>query len=458
MKKNLLRLMSFVLALFGVLAVGMIIVQTVAADNLATAAKNKANAQNFSSAGRGAILDVRGRELAASDKKGTRHYPFAEAAAFITGYAGKDIGSSAVERYAADYLRGAAPETYAVGPIGRLFEADAGSDVYLTIDAELQKVAYDALAGKRGAVIAMDAKNGAVLALVSRPAFDPETVEKNWQTLLNDGDNPLLNRALDGLYPPGSTIKPMIADAALAMNATDGHEVFDCNGVLDVGGGHSIRESHGEIHGRLKLGDALKESCNVTFGSLAMRMGAAELKKTFERFGFDKNFNEEIVAEKTHLPDFSSLDSGDIAQVGIGQSYLMTTPFSMMLLAAAMANGGVVMKPYIIDRVIDPAGKTVKKAEPKIFFKATDKDRADTINGWMTAVVEDGTGKAAKIDGIKTAGKTGTAENPQGDDHAWFIGSVQKGGRCVAFAIIVENGGNGGDVAAPIAKKIIAAL
>ena len=151
-----------------------------------------------------------------------------------------------------------------------------------TIEADAQQAAYDGLAGRKGAVVVLDADTGAVLAMVSAPAYDPNNVEDNWKAMSQEADGPLLNRTVQGLYPPGSTIKPMIADAALTDGVTNEQETFDCPGILDVGGGHSIRESHGEVHNRVDLRKALTESCNVTFGTLGMRLGDDKLKKALK--------------------------------------------------------------------------------------------------------------------------------------------------------------------------------
>ena len=247
----------------------------------------------------------------------------------------------------------------------------------------------------------------------------------------------------------------MTADIALAENATNMGEVFDCTGRLDVGGGHFIQESHGEVHGSVTLGEAMRRSCNVTFGTLGMRLGGEALARGYSRFGFDRALEGEISEAPCHLPDFGSLDSGDLAQVGIGQSTLLVTPMHMAMLAAAIANGGVMMRPYLIDEIISPNGAVLSKAEPEIWAEAITSERAKAISAWMSDVVASGTGTAAAISGIRVTGKTGTAENPAGKDHAWFIGSADLADRTVAFAVIVENGGMGGEVAAPIAREVI---
>jgi peptidoglycan glycosyltransferase len=297
---------------------------------------------------RGTIFDAHGRVMAQTQNDGTRSYPQGEVMAHITGYNGENIGSAGLEGHANRELLGLTADMSKLGPLSQLLQTDRGNDLKTTIEADAQQAAYDGLDGRKGAVVVLDVDTGAVLAMVSLPAYDPNNVEANWKAMSQEAGGPLLNRTVQGLYPPGSTIKPMIADAALTEDVTNEQETFDCPGVLDVGGGHSIQESHGEIHNRVNLRKALTESCNVTFGTLGMRLGDAKLKKAFERFGFDKSIGGEIVMTASHLPEFGKLGTGDQAQTAIGQSTLLVTPMHMAMMAAAYAHGGTVMKPYLV--------------------------------------------------------------------------------------------------------------
>ncbi len=458
MKQYVLRCTVFLLGCFSLLALYVVWLQTYEADSLASNPLNQRAAAAESNILRGAILDAKGEKLAYSQKVGERSYPYGEIMAPVTGYTGDKIGSTGIEGYANRDLLGMSADLSRLGPVAQLFTSDRGDDVRLTIQAKVQQAAYDALGARRGAVVVLDAGTGAVLAMVSRPTFDPNRIEADWDTLRQAENSPLLNRASQGLYPPGSTLKPMIADAALKEQVVDLREIFSCTGKLDVGGGSTIRESHGEVHGKVNLEQALTESCNVTFGTLAMRLGDAKLDAAFDRFGFRKTADQEISEAASHLPEFSKLGQGDTAQVGIGQSSLLVTPLHMALLASAFANHGVVMKPYLIDEVISPSGVIIKKGQAVKWFEATTPERAALIDGFMEKVVTEGTGTAARVSGVRVTGKTGTAENAGGKDHAWFIGSADVGGRKIAFAVIVENSGGGGTEAAPIAKKIIANL
>lgn len=458
LKRNILRAATFLLVLIGALAVYLIYLATVEADNLSANPLNMRKAATQADIQRGAILDAKGRVLAQNRSDGSRSYPMGKVMAAVTGYNGEKIGSAGIEGHANRELLGLTDDLTHLGPAAQLFQSDKGNNVKTTIEADAQQAAYDGLAGRNGAVVVLDAATGAVLAMVSSPAYDPNDIEANWQSLSKQEDGPLINRAVQGLYPPGSTIKPMIADAALTEGVTDDGEIFTCQGSLDVGGGQNIKESHGEVHGKVNLGQALAESCNVTFGTLGMKLGGSKLKKAFERFGFTKDIGDDIVMTKSHLPDFGKIGNGDLAQTAIGQSSLLVTPMHMALMAAAYANGGIIMKPYLVQQVISPGGTVLHDTKPAKWLIATTPDMASKIDSYMEAVVTKGTGRAAQVSGIKVTGKTGTAENAHGEDHAWFIGSAELRNRRIVFAIIVENGGSGGIQAAPIARKIILSL
>ncbi|MBQ5501805.1 MAG: cell division protein FtsI [Selenomonas sp.] len=407
---------------------------------------------------RGSILDAQGRALAQTRSDGSRSYPFGAVMAQVTGYNGENIGGAGLEGHANRALLGLTDDMTRLGPLAQLFQTEQGNDVKTTIESDAQQAAFDGLDGRKVAVVVLDVDTGAVLAMVSSPSYDPNNIEANWDNLSKVADGPLLNRTVQGMYPPGSTIKPMIADAALTESVTTEQEEFSCSGELDVGGGHSIRESNGEVHGQVNLRKALTESCNVTFGTLGMRLKDDKLKSTFKRFGFDQSIGGDIVMTSSHLPAFGTLGNGDQAQTAIGQSTLLVTPMHMALLAAAFAHEGTIMKPYLVQQVVTPSGLVVQDTRPEKWLTATTAAMAGKIDSFMEDVVTKGTGRAAQVSGVRVTGKTGTAENAHGEDHAWFIGSAQLRNRKIAFAIIVENGGGGGTVAAPIARKIILSL
>lgn len=453
-KKQILHCSMFLLGCFGILFCYLVYIQVFQADEL------NANPLNRRSASlditRGAILDCRGEQLAYSTAPGDRQYPYGAVMAPVTGYVGESLGSSGLENLLGDELSGQSRQLRNLGPAGQLLQSDRGNDIRLTVDAGVQQEAYDALEGSRGAAVMLDAATGGVIAMVSTPSVDPASVEKRWTELSQREDSPLLNRAANGLYPPGSTIKVLIADAALDEKVTDLNENFECSGRLQIGDTY-IGESHGAVHGRVNLKEALTHSCNYTFGTLAMRMHGSGLEDAFKRFGFADTFTGEIQESRCHLPKFGELGDGDTAQTGIGQGELLVTPLRMAMLASAYANGGQMMVPYLVDEVISPQGLVIRKASPAKWRDATTEQRAALISSFMENVVENGTGGAAAVSGIRVTGKTGTAENSSGAEHGWFMGTAQVQGRNVAFAVIVENSGSGA-VAAAVARRLILAL
>ncbi len=458
MQKQILRTAQIMLLVFALLMGYVVYLMTFAADGLAGNPLNSRNSLLGENNIRGRILDREDRVLAENGENGERIYPFGSTAAHVVGYHGSNCGSSGAEGYANRELLGITEDLFRMGPLSQLFISERGNDVRLTLDMDVQQAARQGLGSHRGAVVVLDVQTGEVLALVSNPSFDPDRIEEHWEDLLEQEDAPLLNRAISGLYPPGSTIKPLIADIALQQNVTDPGEIFNCTGVLDVGGGFTIRESHEAVHGPVTLGEALRRSCNITFGTLGMRLGGDGLREGFHRFGFDRPLRGELVETENHLPAFSKLDQGDLAQVGLGQSTLLVTPMHMALLAAAMENGGRIMKACLISEILAPDGACLYRAVPEQWMEVSSPERTKLIHSWMETVVSNGTGTAAAVPGVKIAGKTGTAENPVGNDHAWFIGSADVDGRQIAFAILAEHGGEGGRTAAPIAADIVRSL
>jgi len=459
MKKYIYNVTVLLFSLFLILIGYITYLQSFKSADLANNPLNMRAMQIEKHIQRGMILDRNGEKIAYSKKneQGTfsRIYPFHDITASISGYVGDKIGSAGIEGYANTDLVGMNSPLAKFGPIQQLFNKDTGNTVKLTVDTKIQKAAYDALGNQKGAIVILNAKTGAILAMVSKPSFDPNTINQNWDQLRSDANSPLLNRASQGLYPPGSILKTMIADAALKENVTTTKEIFSCPGFLKIDDTYTLYENANEVHGNVTLEEALDESCNVTFATLALRLGEAKLADTFERFGFSKTFNNEIDEAKIHLPEFKKLSDGEIAQVGIGQSTVLVTPLRMALLASAFMNNGTIMKPYLIDEILSPDGVVLKKTSTEKWLEATTAQRADTIESFMKSVVKHGTATRAAVSGIDVAGKTGTAENSSGDSHAWFIGSAALPSQDIAFAIIVENGDLGGLAAAPIAKRII---
>ncbi|BBB93037.1 MAG TPA: penicillin-binding transpeptidase domain-containing protein [Methylomusa anaerophila] len=436
--------------------------QVVQSEYLAFHPLNRRFAEASRKIERGKILDAKHNVLAYSkiinnnndNNEYGRQYPYGAMYAPVIGYDSIKYGKSGIESAGDIYLSGRNTPEYRLGPINRLFGSKPGNTVLLTVDSNLQETAYRALGSSQGAVVVLEPHTGAILALVSKPSFDPDSIDSNWANISQAQNSPLLNRATQGLYPPGSIIKVLIAELALSANIADKDTRFNCSGSLKIGPDYVLNETNSQAHGRVSLEQALAVSCNVTFGSLALELGRNKIAQGFESFGFSRLLDGEFIESPVHLPEFDRLSDGDLAQIGIGQGSLLVTPLRMAMLAATIANNGTTMKPFLIQKVITLDGTVIKGHVPEKWLSPVSPKLSDSLSKMMVKVVQEGTGTSANISGITIAGKTGTAENPHGAAHAWFIGFAPADNPRVAMAVIVENGGSGGSVAAPIARQI----
>jgi len=456
---NIRKVAFCLLGLLVILFVYLSYIQVIESEFLVSHPLNRRTAEATRHIQNGLIVDKNGEKLAYSEKSGDgfkREYPYGAITANVIGYDSFKYGKSGIESTYNNYLTGMNNQLRHLGAISNLLPNQPGNNVMLTIDAKLQDVAYRELGENRGAIVVMNPRTGAILAMVSKPSFNPNTIDQQWESVSTGKNSPLLNRAVQGLYPPGSIIKVMMADAALTEKITDLKQTINCEGALKVPPDYILEESGHRAHGRVNLEEALEVSCNVTFGSLALELGDKRMAKTFERFGFKLPVGDEFQELKSRLPDFNSLGNGDLAQIGIGQSSLLVTPLRMAMLASAFANKGKIMKPYMVTKITDSNGSVIKEFVPEEWLVPTSPQLADTIKGMMISVVKDGTGNAAHLSGTQVAGKTGTAENSQGASHAWFIGFAPADNPEIVIAVIVENAGSGGSIAAPMAGRILA--
>ena len=459
--RNNVRKVAFILiGLLVMLFIYVSYLQIIQSDFLAAHALNHRFLIASMKMERGQVFDKNGEVLAYSkaDREGRfkRYYPFGEITAHVVGYSSTRYGTTGLESAFNGYLSGMTNPQRRLGPIGNLWDNKIGNSITLTIDSRLQQTAFRALGNRRGAVVVLNPRSGAILAMVSKPSFEPADIDDEWNEVSNSTNSPLLNRATQGLYPPGSVLKVMIADAALAEKVTDSKKTYNCQGSLKIGD-YELSESNHKAHGKVDLEEAMAVSCNVTFGQLALDLGRNRMAKAFERYGFNRSLPDELQEVPSRLPNFSGLSDGDLAQVGIGQASLLVTPLRMAMLAASIANKGVIMKPYLVSQVTTPEGSIINEYEPSQFIEASNYSRTSYISKMMVAVVAEGTGSASGVGGIQVAGKTGTAENPHGIPHAWYIGFAPADNPEIAIAVIVENGGSGGEIAAPIARQVIIA-
>jgi peptidoglycan glycosyltransferase len=445
--------------------------QVVAADDLNDRPSNQQALQRELRIDRGTITTSDGAELARSAPRRVdgitefrRVYSNGALAPHVVGYSNQREGRTGVESSYNRYLGG----SYADQPIlDRLRRGTKrGANVTLTIDSRVQQAAVDALAGQRGAIVAIAPDTGAVLAMASAPAFDLAQVESGFAGIRQADGSPLLNRATQGRYPPGSTFKVVTATAGLESGQFAPTSRFDDTGSFATPGG-PIRNFGGQTYGDHNLIEALTRSINTTFARIGAALGPTEMGTAMSAFGFGSPIpidlpEEQVVASGryqggTLLPNDE--DGIDVARLAIGQEQLAVTPLQMALAAAGVANGGTIRRPYVVESVEDRGGDTVYEASVQDFEQAASADVAEQVGDMMTRVVLEGTGTAAALQGLSVAGKTGTAETgDEGRNQAWFIGFAPVDDPVAAIAVVIEDtSGTGGSVAAPAFANVMRA-
>ena len=336
-------------------------------------------------------------------------------------------------------------------------EKKPGDNVITTLDYKLQKVAYDALGNHKGAVVAMEPSTGKVLAMVSKPDYDPNTVAKKWNDLVSGKDekSALLNRATQGIYPPGSTFKILTAtEYIMEKKSSYKNYRYTCKGT-DTFDGNKISCYGAEVHGNLTLKKALSKSCNGAFADIGLKLNIDKFKSLCEMFRFNKTLPVNFEYKKSSFVLDNKSDKGKIMQTAIGQGKTGITPLQNLLICSTIANKGKMMIPYVVDHTENDAGKTVKEYSAKTAGQIVDEKVASVVKNLMKAVVSDGTAAGLNTLSYKAAGKTGSAEfDSKGTSHAWFVGFAPADNPKIAVSIIVEGAGTGSRYAVPIAKEV----
>lgn len=408
---------------------------------------------------RGRILSNDGTVLAETlvDEEGneTRNYPYGPLFAHVVGYSTK--GKTGIEALSNFYLL-----TSHVNLVEQVVnelssEKNLGDYVYTTLDVGLQQVASDALGGRRGAVVVMEPDTGKVLAMISRPEYNPNTLNEDWEALTSggSGDAQLLNRATQGLYPPGSTFKIVTALEYIREHPEDymNYE-FDCNGYYNYED-YTIKCYHNTAHGHQDLNQAFANSCNGAFASLGLSLDLNRLKTTAEELLFNADLPVSIAYSKSSYEMKAGADSWEILQTSIGQGVTQMTPMHNAMVAAAIANGGTLMNPYFLDHVENVGGETIKKFMPSAYGQLMTAQESAILSGMMREVVVTGTGSAVRTDAYTVAGKTGSAEfDSKKETHGWFVGFAPAEDPKLVVSVIVEEGGSGGKAAAPVARAV----
>ena len=407
---------------------------------------------------RGKILssggDILAETINTEDGSETRHYPYGDMFAHIVGRYSK--GLTGLEE--SENIRLLSIDRNSFGNMYNdlVGEKNPGDNVVTTLDVNLQQTAYDALGDNRGAVIVMEPATGKILAMVSKPSYDPNEIDTTWDSLVEDEDteSPLLNRATQGLYPPGSTFKLITTLAYIRRNPDYMGYEYDCEGSIEYNG-MVIHCSNNKVHGEMDLVKSFAKSCNSSFASIGKDLDINEFRNTSESF----LFNKPLPVAMASNPSIFELKEGSSGvkekmQTAIGQGKTLMSPLHNIMIAAAAANGGVMMRPYVVDRIESASGRMVKGYTPQEYATVMTTGEADYLKQLMRKVVTDGTAAELKELPVAVAGKTGSAEQEDKPAHAWFIGFAPAGTPEIVVSIIVESKGSGSEYAVPIAREI----
>jgi peptidoglycan glycosyltransferase len=418
---------------------------------------------NNSNVLRGSIYDRNGKLLAESRFNGDtqeRIYPFGSLYSHIIGYDSKVYGKSLLEASYNSYLSNKYDIHAILDISGRIAGYEpSGANMSLTIDHRLQARAEQLLRNIKGAAVVMNPKTGEILAMVSKPDFNPngKELEKNWTSLVESPDAPFLPRATQGMYAPGSTFKVVASAAAVENGLSD--TTFEDSGLITIDG-KQFRNSGGSAYGKLDIKGALTVSCNTFFAKLGVDLGFKNLRDAALSFGFEKEIPFDLPVKRSIFP-YNEMGQADMASVGIGQGKLLATPLQMAMVASCIANDGIMMKPWLVKRVATVNGIQLHAGGPSVLYRSVSPETAASVRDMMIEAVERGTGKSARIKGVHVAGKTGTAQNELTDreknkEHAWFIGFAPAEDPEVAVAVIAEySGSSGGSLCAPIARELL---
>lgn len=482
MTKELRRLSILMLIMFLALFGSTSWIQVVQADQLAANPANRRALYDSYEVQRGSII-ASGSAIASSVPSADlyswqRVYTDPDMWAPVTGFFPVVGLPTGIEQAMNAQLSGTAGSQF-LSRIERIFtgQPPRGSNVVLSLDAAVQRAAYEALGDLQGAVIAIEPSTGRVLAMVTSPSYDTNilaahdtaAVNQAYDALVDDPTQPLANRAIAGdLNPPGSTFKLVVASAALASGE------YTPESTLPNPATYQLPQSSSVVHNDTRgtcgpgetvtIADALRLSCNIPFAELAVELGDTAIREEAEKYGFNRSVEIPLMSTPSGYPR-TIMDDAQTALSGFGQGQVTATPLQMAMVSAGIANGGLVMNPRMVDRVIGPDLSVQQTFADVEFGRALDEDLAEEMAAMMVANVSDGIATGARIDGVDVAGKTGTAEN--GDDEPytlWFTGFAPADDPEVAVAVVVEEGGGQGQaggsntIAAPIAKKVMEAV
>ncbi len=430
--------------------------QAVKSPDIIKSAYNARQDSNAERVIRGSIVDRSGNVLAestvAEDGTETRTYPYSNIFAHVVGYSvqGK-MGLESEANY--DLMTS---NSFFLEKLKNEFQdqKNQGDTLVTTLDVDLQTAAYNALGNYKGAVVIMEPKTGKILAMVSKPDFDPNTVAENWDALNADGNAVLLNRAMQGQYAPGSTFKIVTTLEFMRENSGYAGYSYDCVGEI-TGGENTIHCYNGTVHGTVNLEQSIAYSCNTSFSNIGVNLNVDSFRETAKELLFNSKLPRVLPYSKSSF-DLTS-ESGDAEKMmtAMGQGDTEVSPYHMALITSAIANNGVLMKPYLISGIVNSSGSEIESTSQKEYKTLMTAEEANQLKQYMKSVVDYGTGTVLSGQSYTAAGKTGTAEysSDASQDHSWFIGMTNVDDPELVISVVVEES-NGSASAVTIARQI----
>ncbi|MCI9446267.1 MAG: penicillin-binding protein 2 [Lachnospiraceae bacterium] len=410
---------------------------------------------------RGEILSsdekVLAQTVVGEDGSESRYYPYGAMFAHAVGY--DSNGKSGIESFGNFNLLRSHAFFLEQVINGIQDKKNPGDNIVTTLNYSLQETAYQALGSNRGAVVVLDTATGKILAMVSKPDFDPNSIASQWESIISNTDSEnsvLVNRVTQGLYPPGSTFKILTTLEYMRENSNYQDYSYDCQGSITM----ENTEIHcyaNAVHGAEDLQASFAKSCNTSYANIGLSLNRTKFAGLCRELLFDADLPVPYPFNKSSFVLDKSSNTDQVTQMAIGQGETLVTPMHMALITSAIANNGTLMRPYIIDHTENYRGVTVKNYKPSVYSTLISEGEAGKLQELMSLVVSEGTGSQLNGQSYRAAGKTGSAEfsNVKGESHAWFTGyaSTEEKGS-IAVTVIVENGGAGSTAAVPIAKQV----
>lgn len=451
--KRLSWLLMILLVAFLSLTLYLVYFQFAEAESLRNNAYNKRNWVDETKVKRGSFYDRNGK-LIVESKLGTdrvtRRSNHPNMYSAVIGYNSSTYGKSGLEQSLNRYLLNIQNDNFISNLKGMVLDSGEGNDVYLSLDHELQYLAYTALEGHKGSIVAMNPINGQVLAMASYPSFNVNTIDENWNEIVESSESRLLNRATQGLYTPGSIMK-VITGMALLESGLDLQ--YDDKGTQVIDG-FTVKNLNEKAYGEIGLREALVNSSNTYFAQKAVKLGASAMKDVARRFLLDERLQMNVPTAQPKSSYQVGMQETELAASAYGQGETLVTPLHMAMAISAVANGGEVMQPNLVKHIQTPKGNAVFQPSAKVLSSIGSQAHVEAMQSYLEDVLKETNSRALRK-GITAAGKTGTAQNSTGKDHAWFIGYAPATNPTIAIAIVLEEeGSSGGAAAAPIAGRL----